>query len=183
MPNHNSSPTHQGLLSDLDRRFRAPLMAYFLRRTASRQDAEDLTQDTFARLLASVSQFQSPAQVQSYVFRIAANLLRDRGRRQAVRRQKPFSAFDHDIVDFISNLIVEGREPERVLIGQESLAEVYEVLEGLEERTRNIFILYRLEGMKHKEIAALLGLGLSTVEKHSMIAMAALAARFPGHAR
>jgi RNA polymerase sigma factor (sigma-70 family) len=155
-------------------------MAYFLRRTRDRQDAEDLTQDTFARLVGSSSKFETDAHVHAYVFRVAANLLKDRNRRQLVHKQTPFSAFDEDILGIISNRIVEGREPERVLIGQESLAEVYKVLEGLEERTRNIFILYRLEGMKHKDIAVLLGLGLSTVEKHCMLAMAALAARFSG---
>jgi RNA polymerase sigma factor (sigma-70 family) len=167
------------LLAELDGRFRSPLMAYFLRRTGNRQDAEDLTQETFARLIGSGS-FNSETHATGYVFRVAANLLKDQRRRQAVRKQKPFSAFDPELVEYISNQIVEGREPERVLIGQQSLAEVYKCLEGLEERTRNIFILYRLEGMKQKDIAALLGLGLSTVEKHCMIAMTTLAARFAG---
>ncbi len=165
------------LLVELDAHFRAPLMAFFLRRVGNRHDAEDLTQETFLRLIGSNS-FETATQAASYVFRVAANLLRDRHRRRAVHKQKPFSAYGEDLLDYISNKIVEGRDPERVLIGQESLAEIYRILDGLEERTRNIFVLYRLEGMKQKEIAALLGLGLSTVEKHCMIAMTALAAQF-----
>lgn len=173
----NGEPGEQTQLFErLDARFRAPLMTYFLRRVGNRQDAEDLTQETFARLVGAPS-FSSEAKAPGYVFRIAANLLRDRRRRDAVRKQRPFSAFDDDVIEIISNQIVEGVEPERVLIGQQSLAAVYKVLEELEERTRVIFMLYRLEGMKQKEIAALLGLGLSTVEKHCMIAMTVLAAR------
>jgi RNA polymerase sigma factor (sigma-70 family) len=177
MTAENDSESDNKLLKELDDRFRAPLMSFFLRRVGNRQDAEDLTQETFLRLIGS-STFGSASQASSYVFQVAANLLRDHYRRRAVRKQKPFSAYSDDLVEYISNRIVEGREPERVLIGQESLAEVYRILDGLEARTRNIFILYRLEGMKHREIAALLGLGLSTVEKHCMIAMTTLAAKF-----
>lgn len=180
MSDSDALSDHRRLVGELDQRLRAPLMAYFLRRTGDRQDAEDLTQETFTRLVGSSPRFDDNAQVHAYVFRVAANLLRDRGRRRKVRKQEPFAAFSEDVVELISNRIVEGREPERVLIAQESLAEVYKVLRTLEERTRTIFVLHRLEGMKHKEIAALLGLGLSTVEKHCMIAMAAIAARFPG---
>ena len=164
------------LFEKLDARFRTPLMNYFLRRVGNRQDAEDLTQETFTRLVGS-STFNSEVKALGYVFRVAANLLRDKRRRDAVRKQKPFSAYGDDVIEIVANQIMEGIEPERVLIGQQSLAAVYKVLGELDERTRSIFILYRLEGMKQKEIAALLGLGLSTVEKHCMIAMAFLAAR------
>ena len=177
MARNDNAEREAELLADLDARFRRPLMTFFLRRVGNRQDAEDLTQETFLRLLGS-SSFISAAQASSYVFRVATNLLTDQHRRRAVHRQKPFSAYGDDLIEYISNKITEAREPERVLIGQESLAEVYRILDALDARTRNIFVLYRLEGMKQKDIAALLGLGLSTVEKHCMIAMTTLAAQF-----
>jgi RNA polymerase sigma-70 factor (ECF subfamily) len=123
--------------------------------------------------------FETNTHVQAYIFQVAANLLKDRSRRQSVRKQAPLSSFREDLIDVILNRIVEARHPERVLIGRQSLAEVYKVLEHLDPRTRNIFILYRLEGMKHREIAALFGIGLSTVEKHCTLAMAELVAQFP----
>ena len=72
---------------------------------------------------------------------------------------------------------VEGIEPERVLIGRESLSEALKCLNELGEQTKNIFILFRLEGMKQKEIAELYGLGISTVEKRVMLAMSHLVRR------
>ena len=74
--------------------------------------------------------------------------------------------------------LVEDINPERVLIGRENLSEVLACLDELGERTKNIFILFRLEGMKQKEIAAHYGIGLSTVEKHVMAAAVRLAKRF-----
>jgi RNA polymerase sigma factor (sigma-70 family) len=167
----------QELLRDLHGRLRAPLLAFFFRRVGNRLDAEDLTQETFARLLGATT-FDSVEPAPAYVFRVATNLLTDYRRRQFVRKQKPFSAFDPDVIEDIANQLVEGRAPERVLIGQETLNEVYRCLDALGERTRNIFVLYRLEGMKQKDIALLLGVCISTVEKHCVIAMASLAACF-----
>ena len=39
-------------------------------------------------------------------------------------------------------------------------------LDELGERTRDIFMMYRLEKMKHRDIAALYGITVSAVEKH-----------------
>ena len=165
------------VVEDLDAHFRAPLMAFFLRRVGNRSDAEDLTQEVFARLLGSEN-FDPEGQVSGYIFKIAANLLRDRRKGPGFRKQVPFSAFDPELVERISNQIMEDREPERVLIGRESLLEVLRCLDELGVRTKHIFILYRLEGMKQKDIAELFGMGLSTVEKHCMTAMTFLVARF-----
>jgi RNA polymerase sigma-70 factor (ECF subfamily) len=51
-------------------------------------------------------------------------------------------------------------------------------LDALDERTKNIFILFRLEGMRQKDIAAAYGISVSTVEKHVMAAVLHLAKRF-----
>lgn len=162
---------------EFDTRFRAPLMAYFLRRTRNRSEAEDLTQETFARLLRSHS-FKAAEEANAYVFRVAINLLRDRAR--AAARSRKYPIFPFEIVSFneISGSFAEDRGPERVLMGRESLAEVLSCLDELGERTKSIFILFRLEGMKQKDIAALYGIGLSTVEKQVMLAMLHLARRF-----
>ena len=72
---------------------------------------------------------------------------------------------------------MEDINPERVLIAKENLVEVLACLDELGERTKNIFILFRLEGMKQKDIATLYGIGQSTVEKHVMRAVLHLARR------
>lgn len=66
------------------------------------------------------------------------------------------------------------------MLGEASLAQVLEALGELTELTRNVFILFRLENMKQKDIAALYGIAQSTVEKHVMRAMLHLATRCGG---
>ena len=163
---------------ELDVRFRASLLAYFLRRTANPAEAEDLTQETFTRLLGS-NTFEAADEAQAYVFRVASNLLRDRARAATRHRRYPTLPLENlDTADEMDPRLVEGLDPERVLIAKENLSEVLAALEELGERTKNIFILFRLEGMKQKAIADLYGVSLSTVEKHVMAAVIHLAKRF-----
>jgi RNA polymerase sigma factor (sigma-70 family) len=172
-----SAQSTRALEQELDARFRAPLMAYFMRRTGSRSEAEDLTQETFVRLIAS-SSFEFADQANAYVFRVAINLLRDRARSAARWKKIPVFPLDAGSADQVSREFAEDLGPERVLIGRESLTEVLSCLDELGERTKSIFILFRLERMKQKDIAALYGIGLSTVEKQIMSAVLHLVRRF-----
>jgi RNA polymerase sigma-70 factor (ECF subfamily) len=169
-------PSLEALSAALNARFRGPLMAFFLRKVRHREDAEDLTQETFARLLAS-PQAADLNSAEAFVFKVATNLLRDRARRQSVRGwQVPVP--EEGNPEETSEGLVEDRAPERVLLGREELALALRALNELGERTRDIFILARLENMKQKEIAALFGLSVSTVEKHLIRATQHLAKRF-----
>lgn len=172
-----AAPDHGSIKQDLDARFRASLVAYFVRRTGSQQEAEDLTQETFTRLIGS-STFDKAEEAQAFVFRVASNLLRDRARAATRLRRYPTTPLDTVAGGEFEPRLVEGLDPERVLIGKENLAEVLACLDELGERTKNIFILFRLEGMKQKAIAAIYGVSISTVEKHVMAAVLHLAKRF-----
>ncbi|HEX5776471.1 MAG TPA: sigma-70 family RNA polymerase sigma factor [Caulobacteraceae bacterium] len=151
-------------------RFRGPLLSFFRRRVREPQDAEDLTHEVFLRLLRrdEAVPVDNP---EIYVFRIAANLLRDRARRAASHRAAEHTSLE-DLVEAtteartIEAALQEDREPERVLLSQEALMEVVRALDELGPVTRDIFLLVRLEKMKHRDIAAAYGMAVSTVEKH-----------------
>jgi RNA polymerase sigma factor (sigma-70 family) len=154
----------------LSRRFRPALIAFFLRRIRDHSEAEDLTQEVLIRVAergASIDERGPDA----YVFQIATNLLRDRGRRLKVRAayQAGFGMLDATRI--------EELDPHRVVQSRHSLAVVLKALNELPERTRNIFILARLESMKHREIANMLGLSVRTVEQHVIRASAHLRER------
>ncbi len=69
---------------------------------------------------------------------------------------------------------VDWQDPERILAGRQALGEVRQVLDSLPERTRTIFVLYRLEGLSRRDIADAHGISVSAVEKHIATAMKAL---------
>lgn len=163
-------------LAGLDLRFRRPLMSFFLRRIGHHAEAEDLTQQVFLRL--SSAGMAEVENVDGFVFTIAANLLRDRARTNIRRREAVAAPPERGLVMQLTREQMEERSPERVLLARESLTRVLACLDELGEKTRDIFILFRLENMKQKDIAALYGIGQSTVEKHVMKATLHLAVRF-----
>jgi RNA polymerase sigma-70 factor (ECF subfamily) len=161
--------------TELDNRFRGALQAYFLRRVGDRCEAEDLTQEVFARLSR---QSQQPEAMQAYLFVTAANLLKDRARSRATRHANAHQSLETVLPkpDFPGNL-VEDRDPERVLAGKDTLRELIAGLDALSERTRDIFILARVEHMSQNDIAKLFGISVSAVEKHIVKALNHLGAR------
>jgi RNA polymerase sigma-70 factor (ECF subfamily) len=68
-------------------------------------------------------------------------ILHDRARREGVRAAWREEAITQN------EIAVESRDPERVLAGQQALGAIQRALNSLPERTRVIFILYRLEAM------------------------------------
>jgi RNA polymerase sigma factor (sigma-70 family) len=159
----------------LHARFHGPLMAFFVRRIKDHADAEDLTQETLLRVIRAHA-MERAERPESYVFTVAANLLRDHRRESLKISPASRVPIDEAVAGEFERQLVENLSPERVLLSKASLHEVLALLDQLGERTRNIFVLFRLETMKQKDIAAFYGIGQSTVEKHVMKAMLHLAA-------
>jgi RNA polymerase sigma-70 factor (ECF subfamily) len=85
----------------LARRLRIPLLRYFKRRTGSQPDSEELVQDLFLRLLRRPG-LMALESVDGYVFEAAANLLRDKVRRERARPR--LSAVDLDRIDLADDV-------------------------------------------------------------------------------
>ena len=160
--------------AELNGRFRLPLLAYFLRRVLDRAEAEDLTQEVFTRL---ARRSDAPhTDLQAYLFVTAANLLKDRARLRASRQASSHRSIE-DIHEKLAATLAEDLDPERVLIGKDTLREFVQVLGELGERTRDIFVLTRIEHMSQRDVARLFGISVSAVEKHVMKALNHLGAR------
>lgn len=151
---------------DLGRRWRPVLLAYFLRRVRNHAEAEDLTQELIAKLLVrGGGDFDSP---EAYIFQMASNLLADRARRQKVRTQY------REMVGRTEDAGIDTIDPFRIAAGRSELLVLEAALASLPERTRMIFILYRLENLAQERIAETFGISVSAVKKHVARAMARL---------
>ena len=170
-PGQQASPRgdRETFLRQISERYRQPLTAYFQRRVHSRNEAEDLTQEVFLRLVRRLD-LETIENPEAFVFQTAMNLLRDRSRRGKTQHSH-LSDLAHQQPG------IEELSPERVFDSRQSLTLVLGVLDELDERSRDAFILHRLEGMKHAEIAHLYGVSVSSVEKYIIKALSLLAKR------
>jgi RNA polymerase sigma factor (sigma-70 family) len=152
------------VLRDWFERYRQSLYCYFLRHTRQRSDAEDLVQDVFVRM-SRLDGVASVRNGEAFLFETATNLLKDWARKRKTHgvAVEPQAA----------NCELWDREPgpERVLQAKAELGEVVQALSGLGEKTRNIFMLRRLEQAKCQEIAELYGISVKAVERHIAIAL------------
>jgi RNA polymerase sigma factor (sigma-70 family) len=150
------------------RRWRPALISFFLKRVRDRAEAEDLTQETFARLFGGDAR-QSGLHA-GYIFQVAANLLRDRARYGRVRTDQA------DTVRELYGQSVDFLDPERIAAAKSVMSQLLRSLGDLPVRTRSIFILYRVENIEKKVIAESFGISPSAVEKHVARAMSHLMA-------
>lgn len=154
-------------MAELAHTFRAPLLSYFSRRVRAREDAEELTQDVFLRLLKRPD-LDSVTNLEGFVFVTAANLLKDfyrsgarRGRVEVV----PLDGFD---------IASDQPSPHDIVEGRDRLGVLLEAIKELKPKCRAVFVLHRFEDLSHSEIAHRMGVSVSMVEKHLATAMAHL---------
>lgn len=164
----------RGVLSELNLRFRAPLNRYFQRREIDAAEAEDLTQEVFLRIARRENGITRD-NIEAFIFTIAGNLLRDRRRRRQVRGVQVSLDGDQPINH---TELIEAIDPSRVVTARDDLRRALAILGELPQRTQDVFILQRIEGMKNRQIADTLSISVSAVEKHMSRALAHMARRF-----
>jgi DNA-directed RNA polymerase specialized sigma24 family protein len=102
------------------------------------------------------------------VFTLALNLVRDRARRLHIKAL-PKSV----TVDKVS-LSCGRPTPDELLELEQCLKRVEELLGGLKPAAREAFLMHRIHGASHAEIATKMRISVSMVEKHVMAASACL---------
>jgi RNA polymerase sigma-70 factor (ECF subfamily) len=137
---------------------RTALQKYLRKFTAGAEDVEDLVQEAYVRVCA-----MSPAQVdapRALLFSIARNLAVDRA------RQKLSHATD-DVADFEPlNVSSQEAEPDEQVDLRRRFESFCGVVDSLPPVCRRVFVLRKVYQLSHAEIAQVLGLSHSTIEKH-----------------
>ena len=150
---------------------RIQILKKFLRRRGeSREDAEDLIQEAFLRLHLYCQSSESHQQ-EAFLKRTLLNLVVDRYRKEHADRyveEKP-EELSGDLA-----LIDLRPTPDEEFAVQERLIKVEALLNSLAPRTREVFVLHRLEGYSCGQIAKQFGISVSAVEKHIARAVLAL---------
>jgi RNA polymerase sigma-70 factor (ECF subfamily) len=135
--------------------------------------AEDVAQESFIKLWKSGKTFDTLTALKAYLYTIARNgcldLIRNRNRLQERHYQAAASE-------------VEATEPVLAdIIRAESIALIYQYVQEMPEKMREVFLLSYREGMTVSEIAVQLGWKVKAVKKQKYKALVALRGRFGNH--
>ena len=130
----------------------------FARRRVGRQEAEDVVQDAYLHLLqrGTAATLEQP---RAYLFRTAANLAVDFARKAKIRLRHAGEAFD------LGANAVAPANPEDSTSAAMELARLHDSLSKLPPLCRDAFLLNRVEGLTHAEIAGRLGVSVRTIDR------------------
>ncbi len=146
--------------------YSARLYGYFYRLTGSRDDADDLLQDLFVRLVRMIRDYEHDDRLDAWIFRIATNLVRDRVRRSRTRRSiglaRGRGEADED-GDVLSSVPDEAAAPPGARMDTaEQVDRLQSALGQLPEPERQVILLRHFSQLTFREIADLMGTPLGT---------------------
>jgi len=138
--------------------------------------AEEVVQETWLAVLNGIDRFEGRSSLKAWIFQILSNRARTRAVREG--RSAPFSAFGGDGADNEAAVDADrfhGEEhrwlghwaaapsdfsqlPEERLLGQETLALVYDAIRMLPQRQADVIVLRDVEGWQPDEVCAALGI-------------------------
>lgn len=133
------------------------LHAWLRKKLGCTHRAADLAHDTFVRLLAR----EEPVAIQeprAYLTTIAQRVLANHWRREQIERAYL------EVLALAPEALAPSPEERAILL--ETLVEIDLLLDGLPVQVKRAFLHAQLDGMGHGEIAAALGISISTVKRH-----------------
>ena len=135
----------------------------------NREDAMDISQDTFVKLWQLLEGDTSPLEIKSwysYILRMTRNCALDFLRKQSIRRHDSLMVADEDgelkEMDIPADDI--SSDPVRSFERNEQIEAVREAIASLDEDYRQILILRENEGCSYKEIGDIMGIEMGTVK-------------------
>ena len=153
---------HETFISDLYRETVADLRRYLRGLIGSMEEAEDVAQETYARLI-SMSDTGVIRHPRAYLFKAAGRLALNH-LRQSKRRHYD----DPNVIEFDERYhsLQGAAGPESINSRREELVLVSGAIEGMTHRTRLIFSMHRFEEKTYREISVQLKISSKTVEYH-----------------
>jgi len=137
------------------------LYLFISRRSHSPEEAKDLVQEVFLRLLEKSIDFKAQSNIDALVFTIARNLIIDSYRKKIVFNDRLPSISAFYPAEYLDEADEDGEDPSLLRLNSIKAA-----VEALPEQRKIIFKLNKYNGLSSEEIAEQLSISKRTVENH-----------------
>jgi RNA polymerase sigma-70 factor (ECF subfamily) len=158
-------------LTSLYQRWRHPLVRLFQRRSHSREQSEEAAQDVFVRIAVS-GRSLAPEEEKPYLSTVARSVATDDWRkngRDCALETVSMEAAGEELESLPAD---DALSPLEIAAHRQRIARLNDAVAELPERQRQAFLLNRIDGLSHDEVAAAMGITPRMVAKHLHRAMA-----------
>ncbi len=152
------------LLADMFRLHHRELVRFATHLVGNRDNGEEIAQDAYMRIAGRGAQAAAITYPKAYLFTAARNAAID-----FTARQRTEWSYRVDVEDL--GELASGDNPMATVEQRQRLARLAIALNELPSKCRQTFVLNKIEGWGHQDIARKLGISISMVEKHMMRAM------------
>jgi RNA polymerase sigma factor (sigma-70 family) len=163
--------SHRAHVTELFNKYRASLLRY-LGRLVPAEDAAELVQESYFRLLRRGELIKIEAMARAFLFETAINLARDLHRRRITHR-----ADQHVPIDGLE-LTAEHQRPDDHLAEEQVRVILERAISSLPQETRTVFLLHRYRDLNYPQIAEVMSISARTVARKMADAIEQLSAAF-----
>ena len=164
-----ADPSHRAYVTMLFNRHRVSLQRYLMRLVPP-DDAAELVQESYYRLLRHGEMVKIDAMARSFLFQTATNLARDHYRRRASHRAAQHVPIDDE------EIIEDHLGPDEQLAGEQTRVLLERAIADLPHDTRTVFLLHRFRDLTYPQIAQTMNLSARTVARKMAEALERLSA-------
>ena len=161
---------HEAAYRELVRRYQRPVFSLVYRMVRDRELAEDLTQETFIKVLNAIDRYRPEFKFSSWIFKIANNAAIDHLRRKELDTLSLEGGPDATTPDRVQATSLQvgdvGESPLEELEARELGSAIEQAIARLRPEYRSCIIMRHVEGRPYDEIAEALDLPLGTVKTY-----------------
>jgi RNA polymerase sigma-70 factor (ECF subfamily) len=155
-------------------RHQKPLFNFVLRFVGAREQAEDVVQEVFLRVIKAAASYQAQAKFTTWLYTIARNLCTDQSRRAKHRKTRSLDqsmsgeAEGQSLHDVVAS---SAAGADRSLMDAQFRERLMGALGSLADEQREVFLLREVAGLPFKDIADVVGAPENTVKSRMRYAL------------
>jgi RNA polymerase sigma-70 factor (ECF subfamily) len=139
------------------------IVNFLYRMTGSREEAEDLAQDTFVLVYRKIGDLKDPERFQSWLFRIAQNNVYQLYRGRKVQLDSIDQEETQELTD-MQKLTTPIKSPEDAFLSNELEDLISRTIAQLPDKYRTVFVLSAIQKMSYQEISSIVDRSLASVK-------------------
>ena len=132
------------------------LVYYVQKMIGDKDKASDIIQETYIKTLEKSKNLEIE-NTRAFLYRVAKNIVIDK-----IRKNKKTKHIDYAESVFVSPT---NEQPDEIVIANDDYENLIKLVDTLPLRCKEAFVLHNIEGYSRKEIASMMGITVSAVEK------------------